>query len=77
MPDKYHIKYLNEGIIDLMIERMKYDVEPTVIMILKTLTRLATKSNYSQTYLIYRGMSFKDTIMWRTRPRSKVCQCKE
>jgi hypothetical protein len=45
MPDKYHIKYLNEGIIDLMIERMKYDVEPTVIMILKTLTRLATKSN--------------------------------
>lgn len=44
MPDKYHMKYLQEGIIETLIERMKTDVEPTILMIVKTLSRLATKS---------------------------------
>lgn len=48
MPDKHHLKFMEESIIDILIERMKHDVESTVIQILKALTRLATKSNYFQ-----------------------------
>ena len=52
MPDKYHMKYLSEGIIDTLIERMKTDVEATILMIVKTLTRLATKSKQYELTLI-------------------------
>jgi hypothetical protein len=50
MPDKYHVKYLD--IIDILIDRMSTDVESTVVMILRTLTRLSTKSNYNLNLVI-------------------------
>lgn len=45
MPDKYHLHYQQEGIIDIMIDRLKTDVEATIIMVIRSLARFATKSN--------------------------------
>ena len=44
MPDKYMNQYVELNIIDTLIERLKTDVDTTIIVIIKTLTRLATKS---------------------------------
>lgn len=38
---------MQEGIIDILIEKMQEDVESTVLMILRALTRLASKSKNS------------------------------
>eukprot|EP00347_Sterkiella_histriomuscorum_P003825 403362795 len=43
MPDRYHLLYLEENIIDTLIERLKTDVESTIINIIRALSRLATK----------------------------------
>ena len=44
MPDKYHLKYLEESIIEILIDKMKNDVESSVFVIIKTLRMLAIKS---------------------------------
>jgi hypothetical protein len=44
MPDKYHLKFIQEGIIDILIDRIGTDIENNILMVVKTLTRLSTKS---------------------------------
>ena len=46
MPDKYHLKFLNENIIDNLIEKLNCEVEATIIMLIRALARVATKSIY-------------------------------
>ena len=44
MPDKYLLKYNEEGIIDILAKRLSTDIESTVFAIVQALTKLATKS---------------------------------
>lgn len=53
MSDKHHLCFLEEGIIDIMIERMRSDVDSTVIMMIRALARLATKSKLIFDYYHY------------------------
>jgi len=45
MPDKYHKLYLEEGIIDLLIDQLNSEIDSTDTAISKALTKLASKSN--------------------------------
>jgi hypothetical protein len=45
MADKYHLRFISDGIIDTLVIRARSDTESVVIMIIRTLSRLAVKSN--------------------------------
>jgi hypothetical protein len=65
MPDKYHLRFMQDNIIDTLIERVKTDIESVVINIIKTLSRLATKRECKARILMCGGldmaMSFINT----------------
>ncbi len=43
-PDKYHLRFKDEGIIEILIHRLNSDIDSTVFTVAKALTKLATKS---------------------------------
>ena len=43
-PDKYHLRFLDEGILELLLSRLKTDIDSSCFMIAKALTKLASKS---------------------------------
>ena len=45
-PDKYHLRFLDEGILELLLSRLKTDIDSTCYMIAKALTKLASKSKF-------------------------------
>lgn len=45
-PDKYHLRFLDEGILELLLSRLKTDIDSTCYTIAKALTKLASKSMY-------------------------------
>jgi hypothetical protein len=65
-PDKYHLRFLDEGILEILLQRLKTDIDSTCLMIAKALTKLASKSKDRIRYKIYRGVQ----ISYFETPRS-------
>ena len=62
MPDKHCLSYLEHDIIDILVGRLKADIDSTVTSIFRVLSKLATKSNVSlYNPFRYRRVQIKDT----------------
>lgn len=54
MPDKYHLTYMEEGILENFLNRVNNsEIDATLFAIIRVLTKLATKSkNYFNYYFL-------------------------